>query len=139
MSCPIVSIESPNDESIINLNINYAIMALKNETINFNNVAYASHLLNTQTVINYKHVYISDTVADIFGGTREQCIEIMKCLILKITNSLRLKCDKMVFYIDFGYSNGMLAALELAKENKIPYEEKYLPVEMMKYVYEQNH
>ncbi len=35
-----------------------------------------------------------------------------------------------MFYVDFGYSNGMLAAKELAETNGIPIEERKLPKDM---------
>ena len=104
----IVSVESPyhnTNQDILNRNINYAILAVKNETRS-GNAAYASHLLNTQYVDNGKHFYINDDVHDRFDCSREE--------VIRITNELRLKADKLVFYIDFGYSNGMITAKNLA-------------------------
>ncbi len=99
-------------------------MAVKDATRNYGNAAYASHILNTQYVEGGEHFYISDDVYDKFDCTREQ--------VINITNALRLKADKIVFYVDFGYSNGMLAAKELAEEHGIPVEERKLPKEMLK-------
>lgn len=122
----VVSIESPynnEDPELLKRNINYAIMAVKDSSKNYKNAAYASHLLNTQYVENGEHFYISDDTYDKFDCDRET--------VLDITNSLRLKADKIVFYTDLGYSRGMIAAKEFAKEHGIPIEERTLPKEMM--------
>ena len=103
-------------------------MALKDATKNYGEAAYASHLLNTQYVKHGEHGYLSDDVKCEFGVGREQAI--------LITDSMRLKADKIVFYIDFGYSNGMLSAKRLAEKHKIPYEERLLPEDMMKEIYD---
>lgn len=125
----VISVESPynnKDNKILKRNINYAIMAVKDATCNHGNAAYASHLLNTQYVENGEHYYISDDVYDKFDCGREQ--------VINITHALRLKADKIVFYIDFGYSNGMLAAKEIAEKHGIPIEERKLPKEMLQEV-----
>ena len=124
-----VSIESPynnKDPKILKRNINYAILSLKDATRNYGNAAYASHLLNTQYVENGEHRYIDDDTEDKYDCDRETVIE--------ITNTFRRMMDKIVFYIDFGYSSGMLAAVRFAKEHKIPIEERTLPEEMLKEV-----
>jgi hypothetical protein len=129
MSTTVVSIESPynnKDPEILNRNINYAILALKDSCKNYNNAAYAAHLLNTQYVKAGQHNYVSDDIYDEFGVGREKAIE--------LTHAIRLKADKIVFYIDFGYSSGMLAAKDLAVKYNIPWEERYLPEYMMKEV-----
>ena len=125
----VVSIESPynnKNPKILKRNINYAIVAVKDATRNHRNAAYASHLLNTQYVEGGNHFYISDDTNDKFDCDRDTVID--------ITNSLRMKADKIVFYIDFGYSNGMLWAKSLAEEYGIPIEERKLPKEMLKEV-----
>lgn len=122
-----VSIESPYnnaDPNLLKRNINYAILAVKDATKNYNNAAYAAHLLNTQYVQDGEHGYLSDDVRDKFGVGRDKVIE--------ITHLIRLRADKIVFYVDFGYSSGMLAAKELAEKNGILTEERRLPEEMMK-------
>ena len=103
-------------------------MAVKDATRNYGNAAYASHLLNTQVVYKGEHCYMSDTeygkeIEDKYGCGRDEVIE--------ITNALRMKADKIVFYIDFVYSRGMLIAKEIAEKNDIPIEERYLSKEMM--------
>ena len=122
-----VSIESPYnnaDPNILKRNINYAILAVKDATKNYNNAVYAAHLLNTQYVQGGEHGYLSDNVRDKFGVGRDKVIE--------ITHLIRLRADKIVFYVDFGYSNGMLAAKEVAENNDIQMEERRLPADMMK-------
>ncbi|MEX0595350.1 MAG: hypothetical protein WD512_02540 [Candidatus Paceibacterota bacterium] len=127
MSTIVVSVESPynnTDPALLQRNINYAILAVKDCSKNYNNEEYAAKLLNTQYVKAGKHDYISDNVHDEFGVGRDRIIE--------LTHAIRLKADKIVFYIDFGYSSGMLAAKDLANKHNIPCEERYLPQDMMK-------
>lgn len=122
----VVSVESPYnnaDPKLLKRNINYAIMAVKDSTRNYGNAAYASHLLNTQYVEGGEHCYLSDDVDDKFDLSREQ--------VIAITHALRKKADKIVFYVDFGYSGGMLAAKDLASRYGIPIEERTLPKEML--------
>lgn len=119
-------IESPyhnDDHKLLKRNICYAILALKDATTNYGNAAYASHLLNTQFVLNGSHYYVGDDVADKFSVGREA--------VISITHAIRMKSDKIVFYVDFGYSRGMLAAKNVALENGIPIEERRLPKVMM--------
>jgi len=126
----VVSVESPysnQDPAILKRNINYAIMAVKDSSTNYGNAAYASHLLNTQCVDKGEHSYVSDDVHDKFGCGRDK--------VITITNALRAKADKIVFYIDFGYSRGMLIAKEIAETNGIPMEERKLPKDMMDEVF----
>jgi len=125
----LVSIESPyhnTDPAIIKRNINYAILAMKDSVKNHNEIPYLSHLLLTQTVVNKEHVYVDDTFTDPFGIGRDNALE--------LTHGLRKRADKLVFYINFGYSNGMLAAKDLAIKYNIPIEERYLSDEIMKLV-----
>lgn len=125
----VVSIESPYhnvNPDLLHRNIRYAIMAVKDATANYGNAAYASHLLNTQFVQNKEHYYVDDLHPDPYDLTREQ--------VISITHAMRLKADKIVFYIDLGYSNGMLAAKELAEKHHIPIEERFLPDHMMREV-----
>ena len=122
----LVSIESPyhsTDPAIIKRNVNYAILAMKDSAKNYGENPYLSHLLLTQTVVNKEHVYVDDTFKDPYGIGRDAAIE--------LTNGIRKKCDKLVFYINFGYSNGMLQAKEFAIKNNIPIEERYLHEVMM--------
>ena len=122
----LVSIESPYnnvDPMILKRNINYAILAMKDSAKNYGESPYLSHLLLTQTVNNKEHIYIDDNVVDPFGIGRE--------MALNITNEFRKRVDKIVFYVNFGYSNGMLFAKDFAIKNNIPIEERYLSDEMM--------
>ena len=85
---------------------------------------YASHLINTQSVSNGENFYVSDDLKCEYGVGRDMAIE--------ITNSLRMRVDKLVFYIDHGYSSGMMIAKKLGEQYNIPMEERYLPKEMMR-------
>lgn len=127
MNKPIfVSIESPYhnlDPLILKRNINYAILAMKDSSKNHNEIPYPSHLLLTQTVVNNQHVYVDDTIVDPLGIGRE--------LALNLTNELRKRVDKIVFYVNFGYSNGMKVAQQIAITHGIPIEERYLSDEVM--------
>jgi len=117
-----VSIESPynnKDPKLLTRNINYAIMAMKDACLNYKEAPYLSHLLNTQCVVDGQYKYVSDDVVDKYGSGRDQVIEMI--------NSIRLIMDAIVFYIDFGYSSGMLVAKKLAEDNCIPIEERKLP------------
>lgn len=121
-----VSIESPYhnaDPLILKRNINYAILAMKDSSKHHNEIPYPSHLLLTQTVMNNNHVYVDDTIIDPFGIGRE--------LALNLTNELRKRVDKIVFYVNFGYSNGMKIAQQIATTHGIPIEERYLSDELM--------
>ena len=127
MNKPIlVSIESPYHNTnpiILQKNINYAIMAMKDSAKNYNEIPYLSHLLLTQVVINGNYMYTNDNIIDHFGIGRDNAIN--------LTNELRKRVDKIVFYIDFGYSNGMNIAKQIAIDNNILTEERYLPATFM--------
>lgn len=126
----VVSIESPfhnEDPVLLKRNINYAILCLKDCFINYSEAAYASHLLNTQLVYQGEHFYVGDDVSDEFSCGREAVIE--------MTHSIRMKADKIVFYTDFGYSNGMISAKNVAEKYNIPIEERTLPQEFMDHVH----
>jgi hypothetical protein len=112
-----------SDPLILKRNINYAILAMKDSSKNYNEIPYLSHLLLTQTVVNNNHVYVDDTIVDPFGIGRE--------LALNLTNELRKRVDKIVFYVNFGYSNGMKVAQQIAITHGIPIEERYLGEELM--------
>lgn len=122
----LVSIESPFSASTkegIHRNIAYAVLAAKDTAKNYGECPFASHLILTQTVISGEHTYISDSTPDPYGIGRDQAIA--------LTHEARLKCDKIVFYTDLGWSSGMHAARELAQTNGIEIEERTLPEEMM--------
>jgi len=65
MTTPLtVSIESPyhnDDPAKFRRNINYAILAVKDVSVNFGEAPYASHLELTQCVVDHEHTYVSDT------------------------------------------------------------------------------
>ena len=114
-----VSVESPyhnDDPVLLKRNINYAIMAVKDACANHGEAPYASHLIHTQLVHNGEHGYVHDGIVDEYDLGRARVIE--------RTNAIRRRCDKMVFYVDFGWSRGMRDALDFAEANDIPTEER---------------
>lgn len=117
-----VSVETPYHSIIpieLRKNIAYAILCTKHATRVHNEAPYASHLIHPQTVSDQGFIeYASDTHSDKYGVGRDR--------ILEITNVLRKKCDKFVFYMDRGFSYGMRQALDLAIKNNIPYEYRNL-------------
>ena len=97
-----VILESPYDGDI-ERNINYARKCVRH-SLSLGESPIASHLLYTQDGI------LDDAVPD------ERMRGINAGLAWKEV------ADLQVFYIDYGYSNGMKFALEYAKEHKIQTE-----------------
>ncbi|MBP7708464.1 hypothetical protein KA107_02170 [Candidatus Pacearchaeota archaeon] len=129
----VISIETPYhnfDERIRQENICYAILCCKHAIREFNEVPYASHLLFTQVVLNGRHFYVPDNFEDKFGLGRERAII--------MTDEIRKRVDKLVFYTDRGFSNGMRHAKELAIREKIPFEERKLPLVYLEEVLRKN-
>lgn len=125
----VVSIESPYRASTLKLqqeHICYAILACKHASKFHNEAPFASHLILTQSVDhNGGSFYCSDDQPDPhdLGLGREGAIN--------ITHAARLKCDKIVLYTDYGISNGMKAAVDIAENISIPIEHRTLPPEML--------
>jgi|APSaa5957512493_1039668.scaffolds.fasta_scaffold89195_2 hypothetical protein len=128
-----ISMESPfsnPDHKLLKRNICYGLLAVKDAALNYNEVSYAPHLLHTQLVYKGNHYYVddaickSDKLGDFFGVGRER--------ILEMTNCVRKKADKIVFYTDFGMTNGMKFAEKFAIDNDIFIEKRKLPKEMLK-------
>lgn len=125
----IVSVESPyhnTDPDLLNRNINYAIMACRHSIKFHGEAAYASHLIYTQTVREGEHGYVDDNTVGEFDLGRDE--------VIRITHEVRMRADKIVFYTDFGMSNGMKIAEKVAQENGIPVEYRKLPSEMLRLV-----
>lgn len=101
-----VILESPYAGDI-DRNIKYARMCVRDSILRGES-PIASHLLYTQDGI------LND--------------EIPEERRLGIDAGLAWKCvaEKHVFYIDYGYSNGMIYAKEYANKNNIPIEERKL-------------
>ena len=116
------SVETPyhsNNPIELRKNIAYAILCAKHTTRVYNEAPYVSHLIHTQTISDQGSIeYVSDSYIDKFGVGRDKTLE--------ITNVLRKKCDKFVFYMDRGSSYGMKQAHDLAIKNNIPYEYRNL-------------
>jgi len=102
----LVIIESPYAGDI-KRNIDYARACVKDSLLR-GEAPIASHLLYTQENI------LDDNIEE------ERLIGIKAGLAwLKV-------CNKHVFYIDYGYSRGMLYAREFAIENNICMEERFI-------------
>ena len=114
----VVMIESPYSGNI-DRNIRYLALCGFDSGILHDECSYASHGLMTQHPRS-KNLFISDYDKkwDVF--TREQAIE--------MSQRIRKRCDKTVFYVDLGWSSGMKAAKEYCIKNNLPYEERNLNI-----------
>lgn len=104
----LIMLESPywnNDKRILTRNIAYAKLCMK-DSANRGEAPFASHLLYTQVL------------SDANKKEREAG--------LKMAYAWMKKSDLVVFYCDYGMSNGMILAYNKAKLFKIPYERRYI-------------
>ena len=127
----IVSVESPyhnEDPELLDRNIKYAIMACRHAIKFHGEAATASHLIYTQRVKDGVHEYVHDKIVSEFDLGRDE--------VISITNEIREKADKLVFYTDLGMSAGMKWAERIAKEKGIPVEYRKLPEKMLAIVFE---
>lgn len=110
----IVMIESPYSGDI-DRNVRYLALVSLEAAVIYNELPYASHACMTQ---HPRHVtyFVSDYDPKWDGLTREQAIE--------MSQRMRLRCDKTVFYTDLGWSSGMKMARQFCQENNLPYEER---------------
>lgn len=111
----VVIIESPYSGDI-ERNIRYAQEAMT-DSRKRGEIPIVPHLLWTQHHLapNY-FVHDNDPKYEVCG--RETSINHIK--------ELRRRADKVVFYIDYGYSSGMEIGLNHCYEENIPFEERVL-------------
>lgn len=83
---------------------------------------YASHGLMTQHP-RAKNVFVSDYDKKWDILRRDQAIE--------LSQRIRKRCDKTVFYTDLGWSYGMKMAKEYCQQHNLPFEERTLDVERL--------
>lgn len=99
-----VILESPYAGDI-ERNIKYARLCVK-DSLNRGEAPIASHLLYTQEGI------LDDTIEH----------ERMQGIVAGL--QWKEVCDLQVFYVDYGFSKGMLFAMDFAKNNNIPFEKR---------------
>jgi len=112
-------IESPYSGQI-DRNIRYLALCGFDAAIKYDEVAYASHGLMTQHP-RAKQLFVSDDKWDVL--TREKAIE--------MSQRIRHRCDKTVFYVDLGWSSGMKAAKEYCIQNNLIFEKRKLDISFL--------
>jgi hypothetical protein len=93
------------------------------DTLHRGEIPFASHKMFCSHPLA-KDFWIPDNNPrwDIFG--RDYCIH--------ASDTLRMKADKVVFYVDFGWSKGMLYAKEFCEKHKLNMEERKLDLQVIK-------
>jgi hypothetical protein len=114
----VAMIESPYSGDI-DRNIRYLALCSFDAGILHDECPYASHASMTQHPRS-KNMFVSDYDKkwDVF--TRDKAIH--------MSQRMRKRCDKTVFYIDLGWSNGMKEAIKYCEKNGLPYEERKIDV-----------
>lgn len=112
----VVMIESPYSGDI-DRNIRYLALCGFDAGVLHDECVYASHGWMTQHP-RAKHFFVSDYDEKWDVLRRDQAI----CMSQRI----RHRCDKTVFYVDLGWSSGMKAAKAYCEEHNLPYEERTL-------------
>lgn len=116
MSTSVVFLESPYSGNV-DRNLRYAQLAIMDAAVVHGDSPTASHTQMTQHP-RAKHFFVSDYDVKWDVLTRDSAIA--------LSQALRHKCDKTVFYIDLGWSNGMNAAREYCVQNRLPFEVRTL-------------
>jgi len=109
-------IESPYSGDI-DRNVRYLQLAMLETGGIYNQLPYASHSYMTQHPL-HKNYFVCDYNPKWDVLTRDKAIN--------MSQRMRNRCDKTVFYTDLGWSSGMKAALQFCKDNGLPYEERKL-------------
>ena len=115
----VVFLESPYSGDI-DRNIRYLALCSLDAALLHNECPYASHANMTQHP-RAKTMFVSDYDEKWNTVTREQGIE--------LSQRIRLRCDKTVFYTDLGWSSGMYAAKDYCVQRKFPFEERKINIE----------
>jgi len=105
-------IETPYSGDI-DRNVRYLLLCMAEAGMLYNELPYATHSYMTQHP-RCKTMYVSDYDPKWNVWTRESAIE--------AGQRMRHRCDRTVFYIDLGWSNGMKAALVYCQLHGLPYE-----------------
>ena len=112
----VVMIESPYSGHI-DRNIRYLALCGYDAALLHDECPYASHGWMTQHP-RCKTLFVSDYDAKWDVLTRDAAIE--------MSQRIRRRCDKTVFYTDLGWSTGMEAARQFCVDNDLPFEERKL-------------
>lgn len=115
----VVFVESPFSGNIDH-NTRYAMACSIECSVVRGEMPYASHLQMTQHP-RAPQVFVPDYDDQWDTLTREQAIE--------MSQRMRVRCDKTVFYEDLGWSTGMQQAKVYCEEHKLPYEVRKLNIE----------
>jgi hypothetical protein len=114
----VIMIESPYSGDI-DRNIRYLALCSFDASVLYDECPYASHACMTQHP-RKKDFFVSDYDKKWDVLTRDQAIH--------MSQRMRSRCDKTVFYADLGWSSGMKAAREYCIKYKLPYEERWVNV-----------
>lgn len=113
---PVVMVESPYSGDI-DRNVRYLQLCMAECGVLHNELPYASHAIMTQHS-RCKNHYVSDYNKKWNVLTRDYAI--------KVSQRMRHRCDRTVFYIDRGWSTGMKAAKLYCQTHGLPFEERQL-------------
>lgn len=117
-----VSVEAPysGDKE---RNVRYTLLATKDCILNYNEAPYSSALLNWQTIIDGErsYSYKPDENPFAFGDKGYE-----------IPASFHKIVDKVVFYTDLGWSDGMKKVKKFCEIDEIEMEVRSLPEDWMK-------
>lgn len=119
----VVFIESPYSGDI-DRNMRYLALCMADAALLFDECPYASHGLMTQHP-RAKATFVSDYDAKWNVVTRDGAIE--------MSHRIRHRSDRTVFYVDRGWSRGMLAAKEYCEANNLPYSVRALKIDELSY------
>ncbi len=114
----VVMIESPYSGDI-DRNIRYLALCGFDAGVLHDECAYASHGWMTQHP-QAKGFFVSDYEKKWDVLTRDQAIG--------ISQRMRKRADKTVFYTDLGWSSGMKAAKAYCEQNGLPFEERTVDI-----------
>jgi hypothetical protein len=117
----IVFLESPYSGNI-DTNTRYASACAIECAVVRDELAYASHLQMTQHP-RAKNVFVSDYDDKWDTLTRDQAI--------KMSQRMRERCDMTVFYVDLGWSKGMIEAREYCVANQLSFDVRKISVKLL--------
>lgn len=114
----VVMIETPYSGDI-DRNVRYLALCNNEAALLYDECPYASHGLMTQHP-RAEDFFVSDYEEKWNVLTRDSAIE--------MSQRIRKRCDKTVFYTDLGWSRGMEAAKQYCIDNQLPFEERKLDI-----------
>lgn len=117
----VVMLESPYSGNI-DRNLRYLALCGIETTSLYDECYYASHGLMTQHPRS-KNFFVSDYEPKWDVLTRDTAIE--------LSQRIRIRCDKTVFYVDLGWSSGMKMAKKYCEDHNLPYEVRHLDIDQL--------